>query len=244
MIIDMEGDYIMEKIENEYFVINYSKSLSEIVKKMISISTKKVPEIFDFFHIKSYRKVTVNLFDSIDEFKYFVSDLRGISKEQLPEYCKGTFDCGMINHYIEPNIIKESFLYNTRICSIFHELVHVIYYEIILNKNYKDRVIWLDEGLAMNLSGEFQNVLLDDILDKVLSFKEMPNLNEISHGLAFVNDKYDGYIASFISVNYLLETLNNNELLNIIKNKDMIYEIGEDVLNNAIRYYNDKKIRR
>ena len=62
----------MEKIENEYFVINYSKSLSEIVKKMISISTKKVPEIFAFFHIKSYRKVTVNLFDSIDEFKYFV----------------------------------------------------------------------------------------------------------------------------------------------------------------------------
>ena len=115
---------------------------------------------------------------------------------------------------------------------------------IILNKNYKDRVIWLDEGLAMNLSGEFQNVLLDDILDKVLSFEEMPNMNEISHGLTFVNDKYDGYIASFISVNYLLETLNNNELLNIIKNKDMIYEIGEDVLNNAIRYYNDKKIRR
>ena len=69
-------------------------------------------------------------------------------------------------------------------------------------------------------------------------------MNEISHGLAFVNDKYDGYIASFISVNYLLETLNNNELLNVIKNKAMIYEIGEDVLNNAIRYYNDKKIRR
>ena len=136
MIIDMGGDYVMDKIENEYFVINYSKSLSEIVKKMISISTKKVPEIFAFFHIKSYRKVTVNLFDSIDEFKYFVSDLRGISKDQLPEYCKGTFDCGMINHYIEPNIMKGSFLYNTRICSIFHELVHVIYYEIILNKNY------------------------------------------------------------------------------------------------------------
>ena len=96
----------------------------------------------------------------------------------------------------------------------------------------------------MNLSGEFQNVLLDDILDKVLSFEEMPNMNEISHGLTFVNDKYDGYRASFIPVNYLLETLNNNELLNIIKNKDMIYEIGEDVLNNAIRYYNDKKIRR
>ena len=42
----------------------------------------------------------------------------------------------------------------------------------------------------MNLSGEFQNVLLDDILDKVLSFEEMPNMNEISHGLTFVNDKY------------------------------------------------------
>ena len=53
MIIDIDGDCVMEKIENEYFVINYSKSLNKIVKEMIRISTKKVPEIFDFFQIKN-----------------------------------------------------------------------------------------------------------------------------------------------------------------------------------------------
>lgn len=236
----MKGNCVMEKIENEYFAINYSKTLDEIVKEMISISSVKVLEIFDFFCIKSYRKITVNLFDDIDKFKDFVSDLRGISKEQLPEYCKGTFDCGMINHYIEPNIIKDSFLYNTRKHSIFHELVHIIYYEVILNKNYEDRVIWLDEGLAMNLSGEFQNTIIDDVLNAVLSFKEMPNMNEISHGKLFVNDKYDGYIASFISVNYLIKTLSHNELLSVIKNKKLIYKIGKNILDDAVKYYNDE----
>lgn len=39
----------MEKIENEYFIINYSKTLEEIVKEMVNISSKKVVEIFDFF---------------------------------------------------------------------------------------------------------------------------------------------------------------------------------------------------
>ena len=242
MIIDIDGDCVMEKIENEYFVINYSKSLNKIVKEMIRISTKKVPEIFDFFQIKNYIRVTVNLFDDIDEFKCFVSDLRGINKDELPEYCKGTFDCGMINHYIEPNIIREDVLYNTRIHSIFHELVHIIYNEVILNNNYENRVIWLDEGLAMNLSGEFEETSFNDIFDELLSFKEMPNMNEISHGLAFINDKYDGYIASFISVNHLIKTLNHNELLNIIKNKDITYEVGKDVLNNAIMYNNKKKM--
>lgn len=242
MIIDIDGDCVMEKIENEYFVINYSKSLNKIVKEMIRISTKKVPEIFDFFQIKNYIRVTVNLFDDIDEFKCFVSDLRGINKDELPEYCKGTFDCGMINHYIEPNIIREDVLYNTRIHSIFHELVNIIYNEVILNNNYENRVIWLDEGLAMNLSGEFEETSFNDIFDELLSFKEMPNMNEISHGLAFINDKYDGYIASFISVNYLIKTLNHNELLNIIKNKDITYEVGKDVLNNAIMYNNKKKM--
>ena len=33
--------------------------------------------------------------------------------------------------------------------------------------------------------------LIDDVLNNVLSFKEMPNMNEISHGKSFVNDKYD-----------------------------------------------------
>ena len=94
----------------------------------------------------------------------------------------------------------------------------------------------------MNLSGEFEETSFNDIFDELLSFKEMPNMNEISHGLAFINDKYDGYIASFISVNYLIKTLNHNELLNIIKNKDITYEVGKDVLNNAIMYNNKKKM--
>lgn len=56
MIIDMGGDYVMEKIENEYFVINYSKSLSEIVKKMISISTKKCQKYLHFSTLKVIEK--------------------------------------------------------------------------------------------------------------------------------------------------------------------------------------------
>ena len=56
-----------------------------------------------------------------------------------------------------------------------------------------------------------------------------------------VNHKYDGYMASFISVKYLIKTLNHNELLSVIKDKKLIYKIGENVLNDAVRYYNDGK---
>lgn len=223
----------MKSKENKYFLINYSLKLEPIIYYIISNLNKKYVDILKFFNLSSYRKITINLYDDLDNFKDFVSKIRGINKNELPDYCKGTFDNGMINYYLEYN--KNT--YEKSIRNILHEFVHIIYLEKIIKNNYENRIIWLDEGLAMNLSGEFKNVELKKIISEILAFKELPNLNLIKHGIEFVNNRYDGYLLSYISVKYLIEMYGNEEFLKLIENKEKIMKIGNNIIKNAVKYY-------
>ena len=204
---------------------------------MLEISLYKTKEIYDFFKIDNFRCVTANLFDDSDEFKSFVADIRGVSINYLPKYVQGTFDKGMINAYINPNVKKDSTFYKRKSHMIFHELAHIIYLEYILKNDVSKRIIWLDEGLAQNLSGEFNGDDFDDFLNKFKSFKNIPNLNELRHGKKFVNDDYNGYVISYLVVKYLIQTRGYDELLAILENKELSKELGDEIVNEMKEYY-------
>lgn len=227
----------MKKLKNKYFTINFSDSLVDIVKDMLEISLYKTKEIYDFFKIDRFRCVTVNLFDDLGEFKSFVANIRGVSIDDLPKYVQGTFDKGMINSYINPNIKKDSIFYKRKVHMIFHEFAHIIYLEYILKNDVSKRVIWLDEGLAQNLSGEFSDDDFDNFLNKFKSFKNIPNLNELKHGKKFVNDDYNGYVISYLVVKYLIQTRTYDELLTILENNELSKEIGNEIVNEMKEYY-------
>lgn len=227
----------IKTLKNKYFIINCSNSLVDIVKDMFEISLYKTKEIYDFFKIDSFRCVTANLFDDSNEFKSFVANIRGVSIDDLPTYATGTFDEGMINAYINPNVKKDSIFYKGIIHMIFHELTHIIYSEYILKNDVSKRIIWLDEGLAQNLSGEFTDDDLDDFLNKFKSFKNIPNLNELKHGEKFVNDDYNGYVISYLVVKYLTQTRGYDDLLTILKSNELSKELGNEITNEMKEYY-------
>lgn len=228
-----------KRIENDKFIINYSSNLEDIVKDMINVTNEKYNDIINFFDIKEFRKITVNLFDDINEFKCFIANIRNVDISSLPSYVQGTFDKGMINAYVKSDLSKDEPLYKIKIHMILHEMVHIIYLEKILKSNYSNRVVWLDEGLALNLSGEYDNNqdLINKVIDKIYNFNFIPNLNDLKHGSLFVNDDYDGYCLSYLSVRYLIDVKSKEELLEIINSKDLSLKEGKIILEEAINYY-------
>ena len=76
-----------------------------------------------------------------------IYSLKG-EKQSLPDYSTGTFDNGMINAFINPNILVEAPLYKKTLFMASHELFHVMYKELVWQKENKKRMIWFDEGMA------------------------------------------------------------------------------------------------
>lgn len=226
--------------ENEQFKIYAPYSLKEISKDMAITSSERVSDIFEFFDIKSFRKVQVNLFDNKEEFRKFIATIRGIEENKIPEYCTGTYDKGMINCFIDLKLLKNDIYYKKRTYTLAHEFIHIIYLEFILNNDFYKRVTWLDEGVAQYLSGEMKDLDFDKFYNDIIdNLKEVPNLNNLNHGKSFVNDKYNGYALAYITVKYLSET---TDLLEVLKSYDKSLEVGESALKEALEYYKNKKV--
>ena len=55
-----------------------------------------------------------------------------------------------------------------------------------------------------------------------------------------VNDNYNGYDLSYLVVRYLIETNSQRDFYFIMKDKDLIKSIGNNVLESAMKYYKNK----
>lgn len=236
----------MEKLqfENEQFVLYSPDSLKYITDNMQAILVSSFEFYKTLFDIDHFRKFQINYFDDIEKFRNYIYDLRG-EKESLPAYAKGTFDNGMVNSYISPNIDVNSTQYNKTLYKASHELFHIMYKELIWGKEKKNRIVWFDEGMAQLFSGDNNYNLSEDnfgnwfnyVLNKTL---EIPNLNELKHGSDFENEKYNGYNLSLLSVKYLYEKLGLKEFKKLMHDNDRILEYGNNIVNDAINYYKDK----
>ena len=226
------------KEENKDFVIYSADTLYELANDtLIELSSNK-QRILKFFELSDYRQVEVNLYDNQDDFIQFLKNVR--SPECLiPDYCQGTFDDYMINHSIDLKTLNAQ--YSKHLKSSLHEFIHIIYNDVIAD----ERIIWLDEGLAMNLSGEYS--IYDDeekfktfFQTSILSIKKFPSMNELTHGKEFVNEDYNGYDLSYLVVRYMLETMKHDDVLSTIKKSENVKLLGQNVLDNAIQYYSKK----
>lgn len=221
-------------IENKEFVIYGPSEISVISKDVLDLITTKKEIILQKFKLNSFRKIQINLFDNQDIFVKFIKSLRW-KDTTIPQYCKGTYDNYMVNYCITDMDVKLKI--STLSNNIIHECIHIIY-----NSLSNQRVVWLDEGLAMNLSGEMNDLLdkkklVNFIETKIKTMKLPINLNSLIHGNNFVNDDYDGYLLSYLSVRYLLETKSEEEILQMIKLSEKAIELGPEILSRAINYY-------
>ena len=228
----------MKLFQNDFCVINYSESLEELIDKTLEVLNKKIKEYENIFNINIKNKIVINYFDKLEEFREFIYDIRG-ERTSLPEYAKGTYDNGMINAYIDINLLDKK-IYNAS-----HELFHILYLKHILNGDLRNRIVWYDEGMAQFMSGE------KDYLKDEKEFKEfyiqakqrnriIPNLNELWHGNSFYNENYDGYQLSYLSIRYLYEALSEKEFYSLLFDIEKVKEIGCDIAEKAIKYFENK----
>ncbi len=227
-------------VENEDFIIYSNQSLKSFVEKTYDDLNANKKRILEYFGIDSFRKVTLILYDNLNTFRKFVLSLRE-KDALLPDYATGVFDKGMISRYINPNDIKSDIKFKLKSKQNIHELIHIINQEEI----YKDRVVWLDEGLATNLSGEKESLndnkeFISFLRKKIIPIKNLPIMNNLIHGNNFINKDYNGYDLAYLCVRYLIETMTMKSFQNMLRNYDLSIETGKNVLQKAIEYYKEK----
>ena len=225
------------KAENEDFRIFAADNLDDFATDCLATITEQKQKILDFLGLDKFRKIEINLFDNQEMFLKFIKSLRW-QGARIPSYCKGTFDNFMVNYSLSP--IDVSLNPNRYKSGVLHECIHIIY-----NSITDKRITWLDEGLAMNLSGE-KDDLLDDTLfrnffeEKKISKNLPENINTLVHGTQFMNNPYDGYSLSYVAVRYLLETKPKPKIEEITKNSEKALELGMVILPEAVDYYKEK----
>ena len=215
------------------FVINYQDDLEKLVTNFVSYYKKNINALFNKFHLKNIKKMEIRLFSD--------KSLLGDIPYKLGDFA-GFFNDKGVNCYININGKKSE---DDIIKAIMHEIVHHIY-RFYIENDTTNRIIWFDEGLAMNFSLQNDKYNDDDdnfkefLVNKIFSIKSIPCINDLNHGSSFVNDNYNGYDLSYLVVRYLIETNSQRDFYFIMKDKDLIKSIGNNVLESALKYYKNK----
>ena len=225
-------------LETNLCKINYSESLEDLAQATLSLLDKKIIEYSIFFGVNIEEKINVNYFDTIEEFREFIYEIRG-ERDSLPEYAKGTYDNGMVNACVNPKFQLK------RLYTASHELFHILYMKYILNSDYSKRIVWYDEGMAQFMSGE-KGSLNDDSVFKnfYMKVKEttkvIPQMNTLEHGNSFVNEDYNGYDLSYLSIKYISEVLSTEQFNDLMSDFEKISQLGNNIINNMFSYYDEK----
>lgn len=240
----------MEKLEIEckQYKLYSPDSLKYITDKMHEVLLSKIEKFKRLFDIDDFNQIQINYFDDLDTFRNFIFELRG-EKSSLPEYARGTYDRGMINAFIENNIVIDSPLYNSKLYLASHELYHILYMKCVLQNDLSKKIVWYDEGMAQFMSGEKDKLLNDEEFKKFYErvkekTKRIPNLNTIRDGNSFCNDEYNGYELSYLAIRYLNEVLNEDEFKGLMSDFEQIRYYGATVLNDMFEFYDKKLLRR
>ena len=228
------------QVKKDDYIIYGPDSLKRIINDTIGILDKKVIEYKKLFD-SDFRPFVVNYFDDINKFHNF---LRSLGDNDFPDYCQGTFDEGMVNGYIDSNLIVDSPKYKDRLYTPSHELFHIMYLELVLKGDSSKRSVWYDEGMAQFYSGEKDYLdnpeEFKNYFDKVRKItKTIPDLNKVSHENGFVTDDYNGYDLSYLAVRYLSETLSEEEFKRLLFNPQLIEGYGKDIVNKMFSYYDE-----
>ncbi len=224
-------------LETNLCKINYSESLEKLAEATVQLLEQKIIEYKLFFDLSTSEQTTVNYFDTVEEFRRFIYEIRG-ERDSLPEYARGTYDNGMINACVNPKFQLK------RLYTASHELFHILYMKYVLNNDYSKRIVWYDEGMAQFMSGEKDSLTDDAFKDFYLNVQEktkiIPQMNSLEHGNSFVNENYNGYDLSYLSIKYLSEVLSAEKFKDLMSNFSKISQLGNDVIHKMFSYYDEK----
>ncbi len=224
-------------LETNLCKINYAESLEKLAEATVQLLDQKIIEYKLFFDLSTNERIVVNYFDTVEEFREFIYEIRG-ERDSLPEYARGTYDNGMVNACVTPKFQLK------RLYTVSHELFHILYMKYILNNDYSKRIVWYDEGMAQFMSGE-KDLLTDDAFkDFYLNVREktkvVPQMNSLEHGNSFVNENYNGYDLSYLSIKYLSEVLSAEQFKDLMSDFAKINQLSDNIIQKMFSYYDTK----
>lgn len=119
---------------------------------------------------------------------------------------------------------------------LIHESVHFLYENYVYGKD-KERITWVDEGLAQFISNQRKDLekiadYMNFVVDNIVDF----DLNQLNHDdRSFGNN--NGYNLAYIAIRYLYESNSHEMFLNIIKDEKYLKSIGSSILKEARKFY-------
>lgn len=217
--------------------------------EFINYTKQKLGEYKNLFEVDKLDKLEFIIFDSLEEYQEDYRKRLGI---EPPSYSRGNFNANTVRMVIDqPTIPGTEYFYRARATGA-HEAFH-IYYRNLFYKKPNDRIVWFDEGMAQYFSGQ-RSHMDDKSFVKYYStfrkdYKTVTNLNERIQGNMQVPDDrifsrkgvINGYPLSYLAIRYLVETEGIEYLKTVMKDKNKILELGNNIQSQLLTYY-DRKI--
>lgn len=211
------------KLKKDNMIIFYSNGLTEFVNDFIDYYDNNIQSIMKNLKINIKDEIIIALTNDKKIANVIYEDT-GFS---------GFFTDTGAFAYINMNG-KRSVDYMKK--GIMHELVHYYYKNYVYGSD-KERITWVDEGLAQLLSNQKEE--LND-KEKYIEFLNQNvdnvNLNELNHEDKSFGEK-NGYNLSYIAVRYLYESNTHSDFISIIKDEKKLRELGFGILNKAFLSY-------
>ena len=214
----------------KYFMQNHESNYNQVIDKMIS---DKKNEIFSFFNSKEIDlEFDVYIYNSIEE---LVNGLQKRGFQKDPDYmCACYKDEDHSLNFFEPKDDPNENEWSKEKYKnvIFHELIHGIQFTL-----FGKTPEWLNEGIAKYLDGTYSKGI-KWLLENYINNNPIPPQEEIEN--EFGMHDYDSYDYAYLMVSYLMDTLGKDSFLKLLRDKEQMETVKNDLLNKSIHYYNTK----
>ncbi len=213
-----------------YIIQNSSSNYGQIIDDIID---GRKGEIFAFFNSEEVElPFDIYVYDSIGE---LVDGLKKRGFKNDPDYmCACHKDEDNSLNFFEPS--NDSFNNEWSKTEyekvIFHELIHGIQFTL-----FGTTPEWLNEGIAKYLDGTYSRGI-KWLMENYINNNPIPNQEEIEN--EFGMHDYDSYDYSYLMVSYLIDTFGKDSFVDLLRDKEQIKIVKNNLLVKAINYYNEK----
>jgi hypothetical protein len=244
-------DSMITIFDDQEACVKINESLMDQKEFIIS----KLKERLDFykkiFNQEQLDKLTYIMFDDLDTYR---NTMLSKYNYQCPEYSRGMFNMNAKASFvcITPEIKSDKYRFYKMLLSNAHEAFHY-YYRKYIYIQMENRVLWFDEGIAQYFSGEY-SFLVDDNFKQFFykwknEYKPINNLNDRVQGRKDVPDElifkregvFNGYNTCYLIIRYLVETQGEQYIIDLMKDRDRILELGNsNIIDDMKNYYINK----
>ena len=211
----------------KYIIQNEQSNYKDEIENIMN--TRK-NEIFSFFNSDGIDlPITIYIYNSIEDLVKGLKE-RGFTSD--PDYmCACHKDEDNSLNFFEPkdNPSDNEWSKEEYKKVIFHELIHAIQYSLF---GYAPE--WLNEGIAKYLDNTYSKGI-KWLMGNYIINNPIPDQLEIEN--EFGMHEYDSYDYAYIMVNYLIDTMGKDKLIEILKDIKKLDIYKDNLLNKAIEYY-------